>query len=122
MQTAIKRVPRRAPMPAAPKAKAYEPPSLLGVFTKINRTNSGPSEWSLYTYLCGIGAIKGTNPFRTTVSQLRQDWEFEGARVQKLRLAINTVKSSLELLEDYGLVEVTRTKSGVEVYLDITIL
>lgn len=113
MQQAIRRI-AKAP-------KAFEPTPNVEAFSKLNDQRYGPSEWYLYFYLCGIANVHGCNPFRTSIKQLRHPWTFEGVTVQPMRVAINTLKSAMAILEENGLISVFRTKEGVTIHLDITI-
>lgn len=105
---------------ARPLPPAFEPPAVLGAFTRMNlEPEASGTAWFLYTYLAAVGAIKGTNPFTTNITELLNGFEFEGQQVSGVRMALNSVKSNLELLEDMGFIEVRREKRAQTVHLTI---
>lgn len=108
---------RRTSAPPAPTSNSVA----AAAFAKLNREDLGASEWYLYTYLSGLCQLKGSNPFRTAIHQLRSPAEYKGLTVQPCKMAVNTMKASLEMLEESGLISVHRTEDGRVVHLDITI-
>lgn len=112
---------RTRPRPAQAASNMGRDPVMFATFQKLNKADLGPSEWYMFVYLSGLAQIKNANPFRTSIFNLRTGEHPGAIHIPPVRMAINTTKSSLEHLEDAGLISVVRTQEGRAVHLDITI-
>lgn len=90
----------------------------FAIARNLQECNAGPSEWYLYTFLIGVAHAKQSNPFTITATDLRRGipGEFEA-----IRMSVNTIRTSLEELENCGLISINRKGAGVSILLTITL-
>jgi hypothetical protein len=87
-------------------------------YKRLHAADAGPSEWYMYFYLKYLAEVAGTPTVRTSLNSLKVGT----ADAEPIRLAHNTIRSSISNLEDAGLISVERTPQGVAVFLTIQFL
>ena len=100
--------------------KPFQPGHIpaFAVAKNLQDCDAGPSEWYLYTFLVGVAHAKQSNPFTITTTDLRRGIPNE---FEPLRMSLNTIKCSLEELENCGLISIDKEPAGVSVLLHISL-
>lgn len=91
----------------------------FAVSSNLQAVGSSPSEWYMYTYLTGLAHHKQSNPFTTTMTEMRKGIE---GQLKPITMARNTAKSALDGLAADGLIRIREEERGVSLLLHITLL